>query len=281
MRRRGTFVEYTKQMIDRVNAWQSTLPSQLSANGFTRTANSLHFYDSVLVIEKVPREKPTGRRTGQQLIPQMTLPRPRPGHRLLQKLHCPRQPVAWSSVPPSPPSSQAKPSQAPAAPRGPGSSSRREPRFHPCAEPSAPAGFHPGAPFRRTRENRTLEIFGDFGQSGYKFRVNAFRERSLAVFDSVASGPASEWDREERPVLVREMKSRLAGPRRRPSIRQPPGTGNPALPDRVSREGAKPTWVSPVDGGSEGNGQKRAKSVVCAGIVRELTSFVLRTIPYR
>lgn len=86
MRRRGTFVEYSKQMIDWLNAWHSTQPLRLLVSDFTRSTNSLHFYDSVLVIEKSPREKPTVRRTGQPLIPQTIGPRPSLWHRLLQKL---------------------------------------------------------------------------------------------------------------------------------------------------------------------------------------------------
>jgi len=50
----GTFVEYSKEFIDRINGWHSHRVTE-----FTESVDSLHYYDSVLVIEKKPREKPT------------------------------------------------------------------------------------------------------------------------------------------------------------------------------------------------------------------------------
>lgn len=46
-----SFIEYSKNFIDYINAWHSMQP-ELVANDFTRSAHSLHYYDSVLVIEK-------------------------------------------------------------------------------------------------------------------------------------------------------------------------------------------------------------------------------------
>jgi hypothetical protein len=62
-RRRGTFIEYAKDFIDRIHAWHSHSPA-LKVGEFTRSAHSLHFYDSVLVIEKRPMSEPTHRKTG-------------------------------------------------------------------------------------------------------------------------------------------------------------------------------------------------------------------------
>lgn len=62
-KRKGTFVEYAKNFIDKLNAFHSREKS-LQVDSFTRSANSLHFYDSILVIEKKPREAPYDRRTG-------------------------------------------------------------------------------------------------------------------------------------------------------------------------------------------------------------------------
>ena len=50
----GTFVEYSKDFIDRIHGWHSRRVTE-----FTESVDSLHYYDSVLVIEKKPREKPT------------------------------------------------------------------------------------------------------------------------------------------------------------------------------------------------------------------------------
>ncbi len=60
----ASFIEYSKRLIDQLNAWHSHTPEELSANDFTRSANSLHFYDSVLVIEKRPRDEPSHLKTG-------------------------------------------------------------------------------------------------------------------------------------------------------------------------------------------------------------------------
>ncbi len=62
-RRPGTFIEYSKRMIDKLNAWHSEEAS-LQVDDFTRTAGSLHFYDSILVIEKKVVEAPEHRKTG-------------------------------------------------------------------------------------------------------------------------------------------------------------------------------------------------------------------------
>jgi hypothetical protein len=67
---RGTFVEYSKNFIDSLNAWHSKIPwyskrqRKPRISEFTRSAHSLHFYDSVLVIEKRPMRPPRRRVTG-------------------------------------------------------------------------------------------------------------------------------------------------------------------------------------------------------------------------
>jgi hypothetical protein len=53
----GTFIEYSKRFIDQLNAWHSKQWT-LKANSFTKSVDSVHYYDSVLVIEKRNREKP-------------------------------------------------------------------------------------------------------------------------------------------------------------------------------------------------------------------------------
>lgn len=65
--RRGTFIEYCKSLIDSLNAWHSEQRS-LRVTSFTRTADSIHFYDSIVVIEKKPREKPYDVRRGSKSL---------------------------------------------------------------------------------------------------------------------------------------------------------------------------------------------------------------------
>ncbi len=64
LRREGTFIEYTKALIDRLHAWVTTQPGQaLDQIAFTTFA--LHFYESVVVLEKRPIDPPQRSQTGQ------------------------------------------------------------------------------------------------------------------------------------------------------------------------------------------------------------------------
>ena len=56
-KRKGTFIEYSKNIIDYLNGYHSTQRS-LKVNKFTRSINSLHYYDSMFIIEKKPRSLP-------------------------------------------------------------------------------------------------------------------------------------------------------------------------------------------------------------------------------
>ncbi len=62
-KRRGTFIEYTKNLVDQVNAFHSVEPS-LEVDSFTRSAYSVHYYDSVVVFEKRSIERPADLQTG-------------------------------------------------------------------------------------------------------------------------------------------------------------------------------------------------------------------------
>ena len=59
-----TFIEYSKGLVDALHAWHSRKPERLTVSDFTRSAQSLHYYDSVLVIEKGAVEAPRDRKTG-------------------------------------------------------------------------------------------------------------------------------------------------------------------------------------------------------------------------
>jgi len=83
-RKKGTFIEYSKNFIDYINAWHSQTP-RLEVTQFTRSARSLHFYDSVLVIEKGAVGEPVNLRTGTPTIKQYQAP-PRKLRRLKSRL---------------------------------------------------------------------------------------------------------------------------------------------------------------------------------------------------
>lgn len=63
LHRPGTFIEFSKNLIDKLNAWHIR-DQGLSVTEFTRTTNSIHFYDSILVIEKKMRERPQDEKKG-------------------------------------------------------------------------------------------------------------------------------------------------------------------------------------------------------------------------
>jgi 23S rRNA U2552 (ribose-2'-O)-methylase RlmE/FtsJ len=62
-KRNGTFIEYSKNFIDFLNAYFSEQRS-LKVNVFTESVDSLHYYDSIVVIEKRKHEKPIHEMTG-------------------------------------------------------------------------------------------------------------------------------------------------------------------------------------------------------------------------
>lgn len=72
-----TFMEYSKRLIDRLNAWHiepkwyyfgGLPPFGLKVSEFTRTTNSMSFYDSVVVFEKGRREPPVDSYTGNKML---------------------------------------------------------------------------------------------------------------------------------------------------------------------------------------------------------------------
>lgn len=67
-KRRGTFIEYAKNFIDSLNAFHSNQKS-LKVTPFTTSVNSVHFYDSIVVVEKQKREKPISEKSGVDSFP--------------------------------------------------------------------------------------------------------------------------------------------------------------------------------------------------------------------
>ena len=68
-KRAGTFIEYSKDLIDQLNAWYSRDTSELSISDFTKTVLGMHYYDSILIIEKSTKAKPRYARTGTPSFP--------------------------------------------------------------------------------------------------------------------------------------------------------------------------------------------------------------------
>lgn len=57
LKRSGSYIEYTKNFIDQLHAFHSRDLETFKVDGFTRSAYCVHYYDSVVVIEKAQREK--------------------------------------------------------------------------------------------------------------------------------------------------------------------------------------------------------------------------------
>ncbi len=93
--KKDTFIEYSKSCIDYLHAWHSEQPGKFQVNEFTRSAYALHYYDSILVIEKRPMEKPTHRATGNPRVPFFKPPRKK--KTALQRLvgNLKRRPRTW------------------------------------------------------------------------------------------------------------------------------------------------------------------------------------------
>ena len=62
-KRKGTFIEYSKNFIDALHAYHSEQKS-LQVNKFSESVDSIHYYDSIVVIEKKAREAPQHEKTG-------------------------------------------------------------------------------------------------------------------------------------------------------------------------------------------------------------------------
>jgi hypothetical protein len=61
--RNNTFIEYSKLLVDQLNAHYSE-QSSLQINDITRTTNSIHFYDSIVVFEKKTMIPPSSKMMG-------------------------------------------------------------------------------------------------------------------------------------------------------------------------------------------------------------------------
>src|SRR4051812_29603240 len=67
-RKGGTFVERAKALVDSLHGFYEGKPQiapELRPDDFTRSAHGIHFYDSVVVIEKRPMSPPKSLRVGQ------------------------------------------------------------------------------------------------------------------------------------------------------------------------------------------------------------------------
>jgi len=63
-RKKGSFIEYSKNFIDQINAWFSENKSKLDVSEFSRSTDSLHYYSGILAIEKGVMDPPETLKSG-------------------------------------------------------------------------------------------------------------------------------------------------------------------------------------------------------------------------
>lgn len=83
--KKDTFIEYSKSFIDSINAWHAR-EKKLNISNFTKSTYSLHYYPSMLVIQKRLMSAPTSRKTGKILIPEEKFFLPDLKHNYFQRL---------------------------------------------------------------------------------------------------------------------------------------------------------------------------------------------------
>lgn len=69
--KKDTFIEYSKNLIDQMNAWFSEDPDKLKVTDLTKSMYSIHYYNSVLVIEKQTVQKGVIWVSGKPRIPSL------------------------------------------------------------------------------------------------------------------------------------------------------------------------------------------------------------------
>ena len=63
-RKRGSFIEHSKGLIDHLHAWHSRGPRSFTISDLTHSIHSLHFYSGILVVEKRPMQRPFHTKSG-------------------------------------------------------------------------------------------------------------------------------------------------------------------------------------------------------------------------
>jgi 23S rRNA U2552 (ribose-2'-O)-methylase RlmE/FtsJ len=67
LKKPNTFIEYVKNLIDKLHAFYSETP-ELVVTDFTKNTTGIHIYDSVVVFDKQSRIKPTAKTVGIRTI---------------------------------------------------------------------------------------------------------------------------------------------------------------------------------------------------------------------
>jgi cephalosporin hydroxylase len=71
LRHPASFIEYSKNFVDALHAWHFEDPDKRDISELTKSTYGVHFYDSILVIEKRPISPPLARQIGQRTLPEV------------------------------------------------------------------------------------------------------------------------------------------------------------------------------------------------------------------
>lgn len=67
-RKPNTFIEYSKGIMDTVNAWHSRDPESFKVDELTKSIKGMHVYDSIIVFDKGKVVEPSHKMTGNETI---------------------------------------------------------------------------------------------------------------------------------------------------------------------------------------------------------------------
>jgi hypothetical protein len=70
LRHPGSFIEYSKNFVDMLHAWHFENAGKKDVSEFAKSTYGVHFYDSVVAIEKRPIARPEMRKVGQPSFPE-------------------------------------------------------------------------------------------------------------------------------------------------------------------------------------------------------------------
>jgi 23S rRNA U2552 (ribose-2'-O)-methylase RlmE/FtsJ len=65
--KKDTFIEYSKRLVDRLYAWHFK-SRKVKVDEFTTSTNAIHFYDSMVIFEKMKRTAPLGVQRGVKTV---------------------------------------------------------------------------------------------------------------------------------------------------------------------------------------------------------------------
>lgn len=73
-KKEDTFIEYSKNFVDFLHAYHS-MDARLKVSDFTKSVNSITYYDSIIVLEKMKRQQPEHQQIGHRILETLEVPK--------------------------------------------------------------------------------------------------------------------------------------------------------------------------------------------------------------